>query len=192
LKVFLDVGAHTGETLAAVRDPALGFDRIVCFEPVRGCWPSLKKIADARVTIEPFGLWNRTGQAEIFQPGTKGAGLWQKELPANDTRERCRFVRASDWTRANLRASDEVYLKLNCEGAECDILDDLLDSAEFEKVDFCMVDFDVRKFAALKHRQPEVLARLAAYPFPRVASSKQVMKGETHADRIRHWLGLCR
>jgi len=32
-KVFLDIGAHLGETLSEIRKEQYGFDRIVCFEP---------------------------------------------------------------------------------------------------------------------------------------------------------------
>lgn len=197
MKVFLDVGAHTGETLAAVK--AMDFDRIVCFEPAAGCWPALEKLAGAvplvkgaqrKVSIEKFGLWNQTCPAPIFQPGTQGGGMWKKDRGLIDETAVCRFVRASTWFRDNIKADDQVFLKLNCEGAECDILDDLLDAGEFYKVAHVMIDFDVRKIAALKHRESEIRDRLTAFPFPRVAFSKDVMRGETHVDRIRNWLRL--
>lgn len=191
MKVFLDVGAHIGETLAAAMAPEFAFDRIYCFEPAPMCWTALKSVADERVIVERFGLWNQTCVKPLFRPGTMGAGMWEKDGSRPGWAERCNFVRASDWTREHVSAGDTVFLKLNCEGAECDILDDLLDAGEFEKVAFSMIDFDVRKISALKHRQAEVLERLAAYPFPRVATSKQVMKGATHAERIRHWLRAC-
>jgi FkbM family methyltransferase len=190
--VFLDVGANTGQSLIGAMEPEFGFDRIVCFEPAPSCWPRIKALADKRVKLEPFGLWNKTCEQAIFQPGSKGAGLWKKDKGTIDDTEVCKFVRASDWMRANIRNGDTVFLKLNCEGAECDILDDLLDSGEFEKVAFAMIDYDVRKIAALKHRQAEVMARLEHYGFPRVSTSKEVMKGETHADRIKNWLRLCK
>lgn len=190
MKVFLDVGAHNGETLQAAIDPRLGFRRIVCFEPAPSCWPKLKARA-ANVQLAPFGLWNKTGSFPLVAPGSMGAGLWKKDGGRTDETLTCRFVRASDWMRENIAAGDVVYLKLNCEGAECDILDDLLDSGEFDKVSFCMVDFDVRKIAHMKHRQAEVMERLAGYPFPRVATTKQVMVGPTHQDRIRNWLKVC-
>jgi len=191
VKVFLDVGAHEGQSLVAALDPEFAFDRIVCFEPAPSCWNKLGALRDKRVKVEPFGLWNWTGEKRIFGAGRKGAGLWQKD-GREDAPTVCRFVRASEWMNANIRSGDQVYLKLNCEGAECDILDDLIDSGEFEKVSFCMVDFDVRKIASMKHRQAETQARTEHYGFPRVATSKQVMKGETHADRIKNWLRLCR
>lgn len=148
-------------------------------------------MADKRVEIAKFGLWNKDAQQPIFQPGSKGAGMWKKDKGIIDDTEMCQFRRASDWFRDNLKAGDTVYLKMNCEGAECDILDDLLDSGEFEKVAFVMIDFDVRKIAAMKHRQAELEARLAPYGYPRVSTSKEVMKGDTHEVRIKNWLRLC-
>ena len=191
MKIFLDVGAHRGQTLAAVQER--DFDRIYAFEPVSQHWPELELIADKRARVERFGLWNRTAEVELFDPGTKGAGMWIKDKRRKDTpitRELCKFQRATDWFRANLRDGDRVWLKLNCEGCECDILDDLLDSGEFHRVAYLMVDFDVRKIAALQHRQGQMMERLSAYPPPRVMVSRAAMVGDTHRDRILHWLDL--
>lgn len=188
MKTFLDVGAHMGQTLAAVMSS--DFDRIVCFEPAPACWPVLRGLADSRVSVERFGLWNRTCDAPLFQPGTMGAGLWKKDRATVDETQVCKFVRASDWMACTVGAFEQVFLKLNCEGAECDILDDLLDSGQFANVSFVMIDFDVRKIASMKHRQAEVMERLAAYTFPRVAG-KESRVGATHAERIQHWLRLC-
>lgn len=191
MRIFLDVGANTGQTLVAVQ--GLRFDRVHSFEPASSCWPHLEKIADKRTRIERFGLWNRKARVALYDPGTKGAGLWVKDNRRKDTRltqELGDFERASDWFRDNVPASSTIYLKLNCEGCECDILDDLLDSGEFEKVSYAMVDFDVRKISALKHREAETRARLEAFPAPRVMYSRIAMLGDTHQARIRHWLSL--
>jgi FkbM family methyltransferase len=192
VRIFLDVGGHRGQTLAAVQEKP--FDRIHCFEPVSQHWKELERLADKKRTrIEKFGLWNKTAAVELFDPGTKGAGMWIKDKRRPDlpiTSELCQFQRASDWFREHIASGQKVYLKLNCEGCECDILDDLLDSGEFEKVAHAMVDFDVRKISALKHRQAETMERLAAYPAPRVMYSRAAMVGETHRERIHHWLSL--
>ena len=186
-RTFLDVGAHNGQTLAAILP--VGFDRIVCFEPVPACWPHLKQFTDPRLKLEKFGLWNKTASAMVHKPGAKGAGMWRKDKEARPTpTQACDFVRASEWFAANVSADETVYMKLNVEGAECDIVDDLLDSGEFAKVAYVMIDFDVRKIGALKHREAETRKRLEPYPFPRVAYCRDVMKGETHQARIRNWL----
>lgn len=192
-RTFLDVGAHKGESLAAALDPAFGFDRIVCFEPAPTCWPSLEKRADKRVTIERFGLWNKTGKFDLFDPGDDGASMWLKKKPGQMWRpgkpRPCEFRRASDWFNDHISFADTVWMKLNCEGAECDILDDLLDSGEFEKVSYCMIDFDVRKIEGMGHREGQVRSRLAEFPFPRWTNTK-IMTGETHQERIKSWLRL--
>lgn len=221
-RIFLDVGANTGQSLAAALDPVFRFDKIFCFEPVSDCWHHLESFADARVgcglrvNIRPFGLWNKTCAKPIFEPGSLGASLWHKDKARSDESELCQFVRATDWFKENIKgvaaqdwcqihnelaiecrdlnphgeSSDTVFLKLNCEGAECDILDDLLDSGEFRKVSFVMIDFDVRKIASQKHREAEIRERLKDIGFPRVATSKEVMRGPTHEARIKNWLNL--
>jgi FkbM family methyltransferase len=191
VKVFLDVGAHCGQTLAAVLEK--DFDRIHCFEPVSQHWGVLRALSDKRTTVHKFGLWNRAAQADLIDPGTKGAGMWIKDgrkPGAKVIRETCEFRRASDWFRKHIKSTDTVYLKLNCEGCECDILDDLLDSGEFEKVTYALIAFDVRKISSQRHRQDEILARLAPYSSPRVIDTQTLKAGATHKDRIHNWLGM--
>lgn len=192
-RIFLDVGANTGQTLAAVVDPEFRFDEIVCFEPQSMCWSYLGAVKDPRVKIKRFGLWNKSKMMKIFEPGSKGAGLYKKNNGTSNEMEFCNFVQASAWFVANIEADDIGFLKLNVEGAECDIMDDLLDSGEFSKVTYAMIDFDVRKIASQKHREAELIQRLESMSigFPRVtygAKRKQVMTGDTHQERIKNWL----
>ena len=148
--IFLDVGANTGQTLQAVRDQ--GFEKIVCFEPSRLCWPKLTAMAETvspqcTVQLEKFGLWNKTCEALLLEPGRAGASLWKKDKSVLDTTELCLFHRASEWFAEHLTGDETVFLKLNCEGAECDILDDLFDSGEFDKVSYALICFDAHKIA---------------------------------------------
>jgi len=196
-RIFLDVGAHRGQTLAAVLP--LDFDRIHCFEPVRDCWIDLRRLADRRTVIEPFGLWaGENGQARIFDPGTMGAGLWIKDKRRRDLpvqTESCYFRNAVEWFRENVKAEDTVYLKLNCEGCECEIIDSLLHNGEFtRKVDYMMVDFDARKISQLHEtmQRTQRHLRLMNCHAPHVLTSREAMIGETHAERIRHWIGMTR
>jgi FkbM family methyltransferase len=196
-RIFLDVGANTGQTLLAVLDPIYRFDLIVCFEPASVCWPRLEKAAgaDSRVRIAKHGLWNKYSERTLFDPGSKGASIWKKDQwveGRGDLTESCMFHDASVWFQLAIAPNDTVFMKLNCEGAECDILDDLLDSGEFEKVSYVMIDFDVRKIGSQKHREAELRERLRreGYEFPRVAFTKDVMVGPTHQARIQNWLRL--
>ncbi len=192
VKVFIDVGAHRGQSLEAAKE--LDFGKIFCFEPVSVCWPDLDRLADKRVRIQKFGLWNKNARVPLIDPGTKGASMWVKDKRPKDrpiVTQLCEFRRASTWFSEFIAPKWKVYLKINCEGCEADILDDLLDSDEFDKVAFLMIDYDAHKSAEIKHREVEIASRLAAFPAPRVMSSKQAMKGATHKERIHHWLGMC-
>jgi FkbM family methyltransferase len=188
MKVFLDVGAHEGETVDAVRDPKFGFERIYCFEPASTCWPALESIRDARVTVCRFGLWNETTEHELYDPGSVGATIFRDKFSVPRTAAPASFVRATDWFRENLATGDDVYVKLNCEGAEVDIVEDLLDSGELARVRAVMIDPDVRKIASQAHRERELRERLAASRLTNYAMEADVMIGATHRDRIHHWL----
>lgn len=157
-KVFVDVGAHYGESLGPAIDPQFGFDRIVCFEPAPECLEFLLCFEDPRVEVYAFGLWSQTVDKVLFGSGGVGASIFSdKETTQHSYGKRvCHFVRASDWFRDNLCESDVVYLKLNCEGCECDLLEDLISTNEIRKVKYLLVAFDVRKIPSQRHREFEI------------------------------------
>jgi FkbM family methyltransferase len=188
VKVFLDVGAHEGSSLQAVRDPKYGFDRIYCFEPAPACWPQLEALPDHRVTVCRFGLWDKTCERALYDPGSRGASLFADKFKSSPSRETARFVRATEWFREQLGDADEIYLKLNCEGAECDIVEDLLESGELARVRSVMIDPDVRKIPSLAHREHELRDRLAASGLTNYLMEEDVMVGDTHRARIQNWL----
>ena len=188
MKVFLDIGAHDGETLHAVRDPKYGFDRIYCLEPASSCWPALEAAADERVTVCKHGLWDRSCERLLYNPGSGGASLFEDKFREAPTGELCRFVRATDWFRENLADGDEVFVKLNCEGAECDIVEDLLESGELGRARSVMIDPDIRKIPSLAHREREVREQLTAAKSTNYFMQDEVMVGRTHRDRIQNWL----
>lgn len=77
-RVFVDIGAHRGETLEVVRRPEYGFDRIYCLEPASDCLPALERIADDRVTILPSGLWSADQRMALHDPGALGASVFER------------------------------------------------------------------------------------------------------------------
>jgi len=186
-KVLLDVGAHVGQTLtAALR---WDFDRIVCFEPAASNVRHLREIADKRTSVKPFGLWNENAQKPLYDTGSQGASLWKRPKRSTE-REDCCFVRATDWFIDELRPDDTVWMKLNAEGAEIDILTDLLDSGQFDRVSYLLVMWDAHKIPAVAPRLAAMKKRMAEFGSPRVISSKEVEPAVSHIGRIDNWLKL--
>ena len=164
MRVFVDVGAHYGQTLEVVLDPAWGFDQVFILEPASACHVLLRRFRDPRLRLHPIALGSRTGTTKLYGAGLLGGSLFpskrQKASSDQITTEQIRMVRASDWFKSSIPAGADVFMKFNCEGAECDIIDDLLSAGLAPRLTNLYVDFDVRKVDGLGHRQAEVEKRL--------------------------------
>jgi FkbM family methyltransferase len=191
MRVFLDIGAHTGETLHEVQKPVYGFDRIFTFEPSKQCLPVLNAIAarDGRVQVCPFGLSNRDDVVSLYDPGTLAGSVFTNE-DAPASAEEIRLVKASRWFDENLSKLDFIVVKTNCEGSEVDILDDLLRSGWMSSVYTFLVTFDIRAYPKLRHKEVEIRRRLKQAATENYCFSDDVMIGTTHDKRIAHWLHL--
>ncbi len=192
MKIFLDVGCHTGETLDEVIKNFHKFDRIIAFEPSTVCYNHLvAKYANIpNVEILNFGLSNAEKEVELFDTGSDGASVYRDKVDINpSTVEKIKLVKAGEWILQNTLIEDVIFMKLNCEGSECDIIDDLLENGSYDRVGHLMIDFDVRKIPSQKHRQWETLARIDQKTNFDVCD--KVMIGVTHQDRIANWLSIC-
>ena len=161
MRIFIDVGAHYGETLDVALDPRWGFDRVFSLEPSQDCQRLLGRFRDPRIVLDDRGLSNQTGTADLLGAGLLGGSVYaDKPQGEGGGVETISLVRASQWLREHTTADDDVWLKLNCEGSEADILDDMLESDELDRVRSIYVDFDIRKIPSQADRQPKIEARL--------------------------------
>lgn len=183
MTVFLDVGAHDGQTLEAVID--LDFELIYAFEPMPKQYATLvERFKRPNVALCNFGLSDFTGESLVY--GTNDEMEASMYPQKNDVDSRvvtvCDFVRASEFFE---ELPDGLIVKLNCEGAEVAILDDLIDSGQIWKIASVLIDFDIRKVLGEEHLEERTLKRLAEIGFDRYCDWPP---GNTHQDRIRAWL----
>ena len=164
MRIFVDVGAHYGETLDVALDPGWGFDQVLLLEPASACYPLLRQFHDRRIGVHPVAIGTRNGTATLYGAGLLGGSLYetkrQKGRGDEIKQEEIQIVRASEWFAANIPADADVFMKFNCEGAECDILDELLDAGLGPRLTSLYIDFDVRKVDGQTHRQAQVERRL--------------------------------
>jgi FkbM family methyltransferase len=195
LRIFLDVGAHVGQTAAVATDAKWSFDKVICFEPASSARAEFSPEALRRDNMEllPFGLWDRDAETKLFRAGYVGGSIFEDMGYLEDDHrpaETIRLLKASTWFRENIPIDATVFLKLNCEGSEVDILDDLIDSGELKKVYCAMIDYDARSSKQLRGRESKSRAKLRAQGYKSVVFSEDVMVGESHELRITHWLTL--
>ena len=164
MRIFLDVGAHDGETLDVALDPKWGFDRIDSFEPASTRLETLRKFRHKRLAIHDFGLSSQTKNTTLYGAGLLGGSIYSEKnyLDAKATSyvEDIKLQSASEWLIKNTSASDEIFLKLNCEGSEADILENLIVGKLIFRVKSIYVDFDIRKVPGQAHRQKEIEDKL--------------------------------
>ncbi|KUO20256.1 FkbM family methyltransferase [Streptomyces dysideae] len=190
MRIFLDVGGHYGEVLDVALDPRWGFERIYSFEPARHCRRILSGFRDARVQVVPAGLSSRSGKATLFGTGLLGASVYaDKSQPGECVQtENIALLRATDWLLANTSEEDDIYLKLNCEGSECDVIEDMLDSGVIGRLRSIYVDFDVRKIPSQAHRRATVEQRLRQHRQQFVTPDSLTRPAGSAA--VREWLTL--
>ena len=159
--IFVDVGAHEGQTIDEVR--RWGFDVIHAIEPMPAQAKHLRErfAFDPRVVVHEFALSHTSGLTMMY--GTNDAleaSLYPSKDDVDDHVQTCvRAVRASAFFRAMPRG---CVVQMNCEGAEIVILEDLLDSGQIARIGHLLVDFDARKVPELHDAPRSIVARLAA------------------------------
>lgn len=164
-RVFLDVGAHHGQTIELLLQPRFKVDYIIGFDPSPICNDILyRKFGNnPKVRLVDAGLWSETCEMDLYNEGSQGGTVHEDYQTTCDPEPRithCKFVKASDWFVEHVSPDDEVFLKLNCEGSECVIITDLLDSGEYGKIKAVLIDFDVRKSPTAKPQEDELRERL--------------------------------
>ena len=195
MRIFLDVGAYNGNTAAAVLQDTLKFDKIYCFEPIPAFCKAIREMKSDKIVVCEFGLWKETSTKNIYEAHSPGASIFIDKFRNPIVETQVKMVKASDWFAENIKDTDEVYLKLNCEGAECDILSDLMDSGQYKKISVLMVDFDARKIPSQKHKEWEIREKFKTHPIPVIITVENSDRRKWPKDQaawVHHWLGKAR
>ncbi len=189
MKIFLDVGSHKGETLTEVIKSKYNFEKIYCFEPSQKCIKYLKNIHDKRVNILNYGLSDKNQVLKLYNSGSLGATIINEHLlDNNNSFEKVKLVKASHWFEKNIKPQDLVIVKLNCEGSECDIIEDLINFNQFSYIYNVLITFDIREFPKLSFREIEIRKKLKKTKLNNFCFSDNIMKGKNHQSRINYWL----
>lgn len=153
--VLLDVGAHYGQTAILALDPKWGFDVIHAFEPSKIAFLKLAKLRSKRLRLHNFGLYSSDCTLELKNSGEIRASVYSRNLYLESANlfETVKLKKASAWCTNNLSLTDDLYLKLNCEGSEVDILQDLIDSDYIKNFKAIYIDFDIRKIPGEEYRR---------------------------------------
>jgi FkbM family methyltransferase len=192
-RIFMDVGAHTGETAEIVLGKKYHFDRVCCFEPALECHPSLNKIAllDSRLEVYRYGLSSSNSEVSLFNPGSLSASVFRDDHGSDSqtlSSQKVLMVDIADFLLEETKPDDFIVLKLNCEGGEVEILHRLLKLNLLSCFYTILITFDIREFPGGIAKERRLRRLLRQVEKPNFCFSDDIMVGPTHADRISNWL----
>ena len=162
-RVFLDVGAYDGASVRFFRDNCREADQfeIFCFEPLPLNVEKLARIPN--ITIVPKAAWSSEGSRILFVGGKKekGSTLFPDKSTGLIDVSNAQEVRTFDfaqYVQEHFEESDELWLKLNVEGAEYEIIPHLKRHGLLSWFNRIYVMWHAYKIPSLQARHDAVVA----------------------------------
>lgn len=186
--IFLDIGSHEGQTLEEVTRDRWGFTEIHAVEPMPREAAILQQRFgdDPRVLIHRFALMDYTGHVTMYGANDQlEASVYSGKLDVDpDVRTTVECTRATEFFTSLPEA--ELYVDMNCEGAEVPILDDLVASGEIHRITHMLVSFDITRVRDFEQQAARVKVAMLAAGFTRWRSVYP--DRPTHQEQIAAWL----
>jgi FkbM family methyltransferase len=163
-RIFIDIGASYGQSTKVALNPIFGFDSYLLAEPSPECIKVLQKFRFKKVKIFEIGLSNRNGDAKFYGSGSLGASIYEdKKFHEGSTNPIViQLVDATDFILKQTKPDDDLFIKMNCEGGEADILDSMISSGVVTRCVSLYIDFDIRKIPSQSSREVKIREDLKA------------------------------
>jgi len=143
--VFIDGGAHLGETVAAFEKSKLFSKypwRVVSFEPN----PELVSQIPKRpfLTVMGQAMWDQDAQIDfhVSPQQTLGGSVMPTFVPRPEMQTiKVQAIDFGQWLKRNYRKEDVIYVKLDIEGAEYAVLRKMLRDGSITYIDKLFIEF---------------------------------------------------
>ena len=154
--IFIDIGAHIGESVEIATSRNYNFETILAIEPSVHSQKYLSKYRDKRIQIEKFGLGFSNRKTILHGAGSVGASIYEEKVPYWSINEVIEIKKFSEWYKAKIDTNSLVWIKLNIEGAEYEIIQEL-NLIDVKNIVSILISFDVDKIPSMKDTKPFLL-----------------------------------
>jgi FkbM family methyltransferase len=160
-KIFLDVGAWQGNSVSFFREYFLEASEfeIFCFDPLPENIEALKLISD--IHIIEAAAWSSNGEENLYLGASQGVSMYADKKTGYVDPENKIIVHTIDFAEfiiLNFNKEDEIWLKLNVEGAEYEIIPHLYKNNLIDWFDRIYVKWHSEKIPSLQVVDKEVRA----------------------------------
>lgn len=145
MRVLIDCGAYTGDSLPALLRAFGPFERIVCFEANADLPVAEPDAFDGAVEVWRAAVWDgNTRLRFFFGELDEQSSVLENKRTGNLSRERSAMVPAVDfagWIERNTQPEDRLTVKMDIEGAEFDVLERLARHDSCRRVERLLVEW---------------------------------------------------
>ena len=184
VKVFVDIGSHIGESIVEILKPKYDFDRVICIEPSSYAFAKLSAYRDTRLELHNWGAWDANVVGTLFSAGAVGGSLFD-DKPQHWNREESVELRdIKEFFDENFSFENQIFLKLNVEGAEYSILNRLFEREQLNwKIEHLLLSLDMPKVPRLRDKVDNVTKTLQ-----RSGVRYEYRKASDPSESIAIWL----
>jgi FkbM family methyltransferase len=148
-KVFIDCGAYDGASVRKFKSETPDFEEweVYSFEADKTCWPEWPCEG---VEVIKKAVWIEDGTIEFNVPGVKTASSsivrWNGQVKPDVVE----CIDLSKWIMEEFDEDDHIFLKLDVEGAEYEILRKMINDGSMDYIDRLNGEFHNKKCGVSK------------------------------------------
>jgi FkbM family methyltransferase len=162
--VLVDIGAHFGEALEETLRPIYKIDRVYAIEPSSVGIKKLSRFKDKRLKIYPIAVSNYNGQANLFSAGSVGGGLFSDKRRHWKNTEVVNVLKFSEWAFNSLNGNENIFIKINVEGSEIFILQEIVKIYKKFNIKSILLSIDIEKVPSLSIYKEELYKLILHFP----------------------------
>lgn len=153
--VFLDIGAHIGESsdFFLKHYPEA---RAICFEPLPA---NCKILRDKGYEVIEAAAWISFGMIDFYYGLPESGSLYSSKKTGGIDPDKFITVNAvdiADYIKTNFKKSDTIVIKMNCEGAEYNIIPHLRNHGLLSWIDKFYVQWHYNKIGVSKQTHDKI------------------------------------
>jgi FkbM family methyltransferase len=162
--IFIDIGAHIGESLEEVLRPIYELHEVVAIEPSSFGYTKLLRFRDSRLTIHKTAVSNFEGETTLFAAGSVGASLFPDKSRHWSSNESVKVTKFSKFCYENINKYSNIYVKINIEGSEFFLLNEIISVANIYNFKAILLDIDLPKVPSLLIYQRDLTLLIDKFP----------------------------